>query len=75
MTGMLMALTGCAGFGGGAYYGDTLVAPGPDIYMFNDISNAHDVHHFSHRGAESRQAAHQGGHHTKVHDNSKRGKR
>jgi hypothetical protein len=57
--GLLMILTGCAG--SGDYYGDD-VDNGPDLYLFGgDFDRGHDVHHFSHRGSESRGAAHHGG--------------
>lgn len=58
-------LTGCVGYvgpdgGGGGVY---VAPPGPpDVVIFGgDYDRAHDVHAYSHRGFESRAAAHHGG--------------
>ena len=65
MIGLLATLSGCAGFwGAGYYYGDAVVvsAPVPDMYLFGgDFERGRDVHNYSHRGSESRGAAHPGG--------------
>jgi len=61
--GLLAVLTGCAGYwGGGYYYGDTVVVSEPDLYIFGgDYDRGRDVHYYSKRGSESRGAAHSGG--------------
>ena len=62
VVGLLAALTGCATFGYGGYYGDTVVMPAPDMYLFGgDYDMGRNVHGYSHRGSESRRAAHPGG--------------
>jgi hypothetical protein len=60
---LLTILTGCVGFwGGGYYYGDTMVGPEPDMYLFGgDYYRGHDAHYYSHRGSESRGVAHPSG--------------
>ena len=64
MIGLLATLTGCAGYwGGGYYYGDTMVVsePGPDLFLFGgDYYRGRDAHNYSHRGSESRAVAHPG---------------
>jgi len=58
---MLAALTGCVGVVGGGYGGEVVV-PGPDLFLFGgDYDRGHDAHDYSHRGSESRGAAHPGG--------------
>ena len=66
--GLLAALTGCAWYGGGdyyGYYGDEgyyYGEPGPDLFLFGgDYYRGRDAHNYSHRGFESRRAAHPGG--------------
>jgi hypothetical protein len=57
--GLLMALTGCVGYVRGGYYGDPVIVPEPDQYLFiGDYHNGHDAYNYSHRGSESRGAAH-----------------
>jgi len=58
--GLVAALTGCLGVsGGGYYYSDVMVDPGPDLYLFGgEYYGRRDVHHFSQRGHESRSVAH-----------------
>lgn len=60
---LLAALTGCAGFwSGGYYYGDEVMVPGPDMFLFgDDYYRGREVHNYSHRGSESRSAAHHSG--------------
>ena len=57
----LVAMTGCVGYvdGGGG------VAVEPDFWLFGGGYYGHggDDHGYSHRGSESRAAAHGGGHH------------
>ena len=58
---LLAALTGCMGWVGGGY-GGTVAVPGPDLYLFGGgYDRGRDVHDYSHRGSESRAAAHPGG--------------
>jgi hypothetical protein len=54
------ALTGCLGWvGDGGEVGVDVVAPGPDLYLFGGgYDRGRDVHDYSHRGHESRAAAH-----------------
>jgi hypothetical protein len=65
VVGLLAALTGCAAYGGGGYYGDTGYYYGvsePDMYLFGgDYYRGRDAHNYSHRGTESRGVAHSGG--------------
>jgi len=64
LMGLLMALTGCAGSWSGEYYGDTAVVSEPDQYLFGgSYDNRRDAHDYSHRGAQSRGAAHSNGNH------------
>jgi hypothetical protein len=64
---LLTALTGCAGFGGGGYYGNVVV-PEPDQFLFGgDYDRGPDVHNYSHRGAQSRGAVRSGGSHGAAH--------
>jgi hypothetical protein len=66
--GLLTVLTGCAGYWGGGYYGDTVVVAEPDMYLFGGgYDRGHDVHNYSHRGSESRGAAHSGGSRAAAH--------
>ena len=59
--GLLTALAGCAGYGGGGYYGDTVVVSEPDMYFWGGYyDNGRDMHNYSHRGSESRRASHPG---------------
>ena len=67
LIGLLAALTGCAAFWGEGYYGDTVMVSEPDMYLFGgDYYRGHDAHNYSHRGSESRVAAHTGGGHSRV---------
>jgi hypothetical protein len=57
---LLTTLIGCVGVG---YvdrgYSDTVVVPGPDIYVFGGgYERGRDVHAYSHRGVVSRAVAH-----------------
>jgi len=63
--GCLTALTGCWwGVRGGGYYDDGVVVGEPDVYLFGGgYDHGRDVRNYSHRGAESRGAAHSGGNH------------
>lgn len=58
----LTALTGCVGWvGGGGGYGEVVVAPEPDVYLFGGgHERGRDVRDYSHRGAESHAVAHPG---------------
>jgi hypothetical protein len=57
--GALLAVTGCVGYVHGGYYGDPVVVPEPDMYLFGGVYyDGHDAHHYSQRGHESRGAAH-----------------
>lgn len=71
LIGLLATLTGCAGYwGGGYYYGDTVLVsePGPDMFLFGgDYYRGRDARNYSHRGSESRRAVHP--------SNGQRGKR
>ena len=76
VVGLLTALTGCATFGYGGYYGDTVVVPGPDMYLFGgDYDMGRNVHSYSHRGSESRRVAHPSGgqSHGAAHPNAGKG--
>jgi hypothetical protein len=56
---VLAALTGCAGFVGEGYYGTAVIVPEPDQYIFGGVYyDGRDAHNYSHRGHESRRAAH-----------------
>ena len=57
VVGLLTALTGCAGYGGGPYYNEGVVVE-PDMYLFGGYyDSGRDAHNYSHRGSESRGAA------------------
>ena len=57
--GLLTVLTGCGVFWSRGYYGNTVVVSEPDEYLFGGVYyNGHDEHYYSHRGHESRGAAH-----------------
>jgi hypothetical protein len=60
---VLVGSTGCVGWvGGGGGYGEVVVAPEPDVYLFGGgYDRGHDVRGYSHRGAESHAAAHPAG--------------
>jgi hypothetical protein len=59
---LLTAMTGCVGWvGGDGNYGAAVVAPEPDFYFFGDYGWGRGWHGYSHRGFESRGAAHFGG--------------
>ena len=68
LIGLLAVLTGCAGFlGGGYYYGDTVVVSEPDLFLFGgDYYRGREMHNYSHRGSESRRAAHPSGGQSRV---------
>ena len=70
MGGALLATgIGCVGYVG-PDYGDAVVVPGPDVYLFGgDYERGRDVREHSHRGFESRAAAHSG------HDEGRGGRR
>jgi len=58
---LLAALTGCAAYVGEGYYGNTVIVPEPDQYLFGGVYyDGRDAHYYSHRGHESRGAAHSG---------------
>ena len=77
LIGLLTVLTGCAGYGGGPYYyGDTVVVSEPDMYLFGGYyDRGRDAHHYSHRGSQSRGAAHSGGSHGAAHSGGVKGGR
>jgi len=55
---VLAGLTGCVGYVDGGYGGGVVVAE-PDVYLFGGgYDRGRDVHDYSHRGSESRAAAH-----------------
>ncbi|HEV2691735.1 MAG TPA: hypothetical protein VG347_02455 [Verrucomicrobiae bacterium] len=59
--GLLAAVTGCIGWvDEDGYYGGAVMAPQPDFYFFGDYGWGRDWHGYSHRGHESRGAAHLG---------------
>lgn len=61
---LLIALTGCGGYYGPAYYDGTVVVSDPDIYLFGGgYDRSRDVNHYSHRGSVSRGAVRSGGKH------------
>jgi len=63
MAGWLIALTGCGAYVDGGYYGEPVVVE-PDVFLFGGVyEHGRDVHAYSHRGAESRGAAHSSGSH------------
>jgi hypothetical protein len=57
---LLAALTGCVGYVDGGY-GGTVVVAEPDVVFGGVYERGHDVHDYSHRGAQSRAVAHPGG--------------
>jgi len=58
---LLTTLIGCATYGGGGYYSNGYYDDG-DGYLFGGgYDHRRDVHNYSHRGFESRGAAHSGG--------------
>ena len=62
--GLLLGLTGCAGYWGEGYYGNTMMVSGPepDMFLFGgNYDRGRDAHNYSHRGSESRRAAHPSG--------------
>ena len=64
---LLAALTGCVGFVGGGYGGAVVVSE-PDVYFFGGgYERGRDVHDYSHRGFESRAAAHPVESHASAH--------
>lgn len=72
--GLLVTLTGCVGVSGGAYYDDGgyytegVVVQEPDVYLFGGgYDRGRDVRDYSHRGAESRGAAHPTTNHGTAH--------
>jgi len=73
---VLTTLTGCAGYYGPGYYGSTVVVSEPDMYLFGgDYGRGRDVRNYSHRGSESRGAAHSGGSHGAAHQSGGQGGR
>ena len=58
---LLATLMGCVGYVDGGYGGGVVVA-GPEVTLFGGgFERGRDVHVYSHRGGESRAAAHFGG--------------
>lgn len=62
---LLAILMGCAAYVGDGYYGGAVVVPGPEVYygpedfgLFGFYRDERNVHEYSHRGFESRGAAH-----------------
>jgi hypothetical protein len=56
---LLAALTGCAVYGVRGYGGGAVIVPEPDEYLFGGVYyDGRDAHGYSHRGHESRDAAH-----------------
>ena len=75
LIGLLTALTGCGGYGGGPYYNERVVVE-PDMYVFGGYyDNGRDAHNYSHRGSQSRGAAHSGGSHGAAHSGGAKGGR
>jgi hypothetical protein len=59
LLGLLVALTGCVGYVASGYYDGAVVVPEPDQYLFGgEYYHGRDAHDYSHRGSESRAAAH-----------------
>ena len=77
MTGLVAALAGCAGYIVGGYDGGaTVIVPEPDLYLFGgDYDHRRDAHDYSHRGHESRGAAHGGRNHDEGHSGGEKGGR
>jgi hypothetical protein len=57
---LLATLMGCVGYVDGGYGGGGVVVADPDVYVFGGgyYGGGHDIHAYSHRGAESRAVAH-----------------
>jgi hypothetical protein len=63
-----LGFTGCAGYVGADYGGGGVVVADPDVYVFGGTyDRGHDVHVYSHRGAESRAVAHPHNVHAPAH--------
>lgn len=59
---LLAIITGCVGYVDGGY--GAVVVPGPDVHFYGGFyERGRDVHVYSHRGYESRGAAHPSGGH------------
>lgn len=58
---LLAAVTGCGAYGGGGYYGGTVVVPGPAVGFWGGYERGRAVNVYSHRGSVSRSVAHAGG--------------
>jgi len=57
---LLAAVTGCIGFVDGGY-GVPVLVPEPPVFFYGGFyDHGRDVHAYSHRGYESRGAAHRG---------------
>jgi len=56
----LVIVMGCGGYVvGEGYYGETVVVPEPDQYLFGGVYfDGREAHNYSHRGFESRGEAH-----------------
>jgi hypothetical protein len=56
---LLAALTGCGVYAVRGYDGGAVIVPEPDEYLFGGVYyDGRDAHDYSHRGHESRGAAH-----------------
>lgn len=58
--GLLAALTGCIGYVDGGYVEPAIWPEPPVVFLGGFYERGHDVHAYSHRGAESRAIAHRG---------------
>jgi hypothetical protein len=66
--GWLMVLMGCVGYVAEGYYDGGVVVPEPDVYLFGgEYYGGRDARDYSHRGFESRAAAHSRGNHREAH--------
>ena len=75
LIGLMTALTGCASYGGGPYYNEGVVVE-PDVYLFGGYyDRGRDAHNYSHRGSQSRGAAHSGGSRKAAHSGGVKGAR
>ena len=75
--GLVAASAGCAGYIVGGYDGGaTVIVPDPDLYLFGgEYDHGRDAHGYSHRGHESRAAAHNGENHGAARSGADKGGR